>query len=65
MNPLKIKVFSYFTLNIGSACEVQVNQWLAENPDIEIVDMRQSESLAAHNEKFERNMTITLLYRDA
>ncbi|MBC2717354.1 MAG: hypothetical protein HF978_18775 [Desulfobacteraceae bacterium] len=64
MNPLKIKVFTYFTLTISSSCEVQINNWLAENPNIEIVNMLQSESMASKNDRIERNMCITVLYRE-
>ncbi len=64
MNPLKVKIFTYFTLTISSSCEVQVNKWLAENPNIEIVKMLQSESMAAKNDHLERNMSMTILYRE-
>ncbi len=64
MNQLKIKVFTHFTLAIYSSCEVQINQWLDENPNIEIVNMLQSESMAAHNGRIERNLSITVLYRE-
>lgn len=64
MNPLKVKIFTYFTLTISSSCEVQVNKWLAENPNIEIVKMLQSESMAAKNDQLERNMSMTILYRE-
>ncbi len=64
MNPLKIKIFTYFTLTISSSCEVQINKWLAENPNIEIVKMLQSESMAAKNDRLERNMSMTILYRE-
>ena len=65
MNPLKVKIFTYFTLTISSSCEVQVNKWLAENPNIEIVKILQSESMAAKNDHLERNMSVTILYREA
>lgn len=64
MNPLKVKIFTYFTLTISSSCEVQVNKWLAKNPNIEIVKMLQSESMAAKNDHLERNMSMTILYRE-
>ncbi len=63
MNPLRIKVFTYFTLTISSSCEIQMNKWLTENPNIEIVNMLQSESMAAKKDQIERNMSLTVLYR--
>jgi len=63
MDPLKIKVFTYFTLTISASCEVQLNKWLAKNPNIEIVNMLQSESMVSNKEQIERNMSITVLYR--
>jgi hypothetical protein len=64
MKPLKTKIFTYFTLNINPPNEIQINQWLEENPDIEIIDWLQSESMAARNGEIERNLSITLIYRD-
>ncbi len=64
MNPLKVKIFTYFSMNINPPNEIQINQWLAANPDIEIVDMVQSESMAARATEMERNLTITILYRE-
>jgi len=64
MNPLQVKIFTYFTLTISSSCEVQMNKWLAKNPNIEIVKMLQSESMAANNDHLERNMSMTILYRE-
>jgi len=63
MEPLKSKIFSYCTTNINPPGELQLNQWLEENPEIEIVYVLQSESMTVHKEKLERNLTITLLYR--
>ena len=63
MKPLKAKIFSYCTTNINPPEELQINAWLAENPDIEIVRMLQSESMVAHQNDIERNLSITLLYR--
>jgi hypothetical protein len=42
---------------------LQINQWFKENPDLEIVDMLQSESMVAQENRVERNLTITLLFR--
>jgi len=64
MKPLKMKIFSYSTLNINPPNEVQINQWLADNTNIEIVDMLQSESMTANDEKVERNLSITIVYRE-
>ena len=63
MKPLKAKMFSYCTTNINPPGELQLNQWLEENPEIEIVHVLQSESMTVHKEKLERNLSITLLYR--
>ena len=49
MEPLKAKIFSYCTTNINPPSELQLNEWLAESPDVEM----------------ERNLTVTLLYRSA
>jgi hypothetical protein len=65
MEPLKAKIFSYCTTNINPPGELQLNQWLEENPEIEIVQMLQSESMAVHDDQLERNLTISLLYRPA
>ncbi len=64
MKPLKVKIFTYFTLTISSSCEVQMNKWLAANPQIEIVKVLQSESMATKNDQIERNISITVLYRE-
>jgi len=64
MKPLKTKIFTYFTLNINPPNEIQINEWLDGNPDIEIVDMLQSESMAAKDGKIERNLSITIIYRE-
>ncbi len=42
MKPLKVKIFTCFTLNINPPNETQINQWLADHPEIETVDMLQS-----------------------
>ena len=63
MEPLKSKIFSYCTTNINPPGELQLNQWLEDNPEIEIVHVLQSESMTVHKEKLERNLSITLLYR--
>ena len=63
MEPLKAKIFSYCTNNINPPGELQLNEWLEENPEVEIVHVLQSESMVAQGENLERNLTITLLYR--
>lgn len=64
MNPLKVKIFTYFTLNINPPNEIQINQWLADHPDIDIVDMLQSESMATTRDTIERNLSITIIYKE-
>lgn len=64
MKPLKVKIFTYFTLNINPPNEIQINQWLADNPDIEIVQILQSESMVTKEDKIERNLSISILYRE-
>jgi hypothetical protein len=51
-------------MNINPPSEIQMNQWLAANPDIEIVNIVQSESMAARVEGMERSLSITILYRE-
>lgn len=65
MEPLKAKIFSYCTTNINPPGELQINEWLEENPEIDIVHVLQSESMAVHGKELERNLTVTLLYRPA
>jgi hypothetical protein len=65
MKPLKVKIFKEFTRNINPTGEYQMNQWLEEHPEIEIVKMMQSESMIPSGENdIERSLTITLLYRE-
>ena len=63
MNAIKAKIFSHCTTNVNPHNELQINNWLADNPDIEIVKMLQSESMVSHDSGLELNLTITLLYR--
>ena len=65
MRVTKAKIFSYCTTDINPPGELQINAWLAENTDIEIVNMVQSESMVALDNRVERNLSITLLYRHA
>jgi len=65
MKSLKIKVFNYCIQTINVDNEIQINEWLTENPDIEIVHMLQSESMVAVKEsQIERNLTISIFYRE-
>lgn len=64
MSKLKAKIFSYCTTDINPPNELQINQWLEENPKVEILHTLQSESMVAHTNQVERNLTITLLYRE-
>ena len=43
--------------------ESRVNRWLSRNPDIEVVQLAQSESARADNSPW--SVTITLLYRES
>lgn len=65
MEAIKAKIFSDLTTNINPPGELQINVWLAEHPDIEIVHMLQSESMVVVENGIERNLSITLLYRQA
>ena len=65
MEPLKVKIVTEMTQNITASSELQLNRWLAENPDIEIIQMLQSESMAeTAGGQLERNLTITVVYRE-
>ncbi len=46
--------------SIISNLEHKINTWLEENPDIEIINILQSESQGAENA---RNLTMTVFYR--
>ena len=63
MSAIKAKIFNHCTANVNPHSELQINNWLADNPDIEIVKMLQSESMVARDTGLELNLTITLLYR--
>jgi len=64
MKPLKAKIFTYFTTNINPPNEIQINQWLEENPGIEVINLVQSESMVIKEGEIERNMSITIMYRE-
>ena len=63
MNAIKAKIFNHCTTNINAHGELQINDWLADNPNIEITNVLQSESMVSHDSGIELNLTITLLYR--
>ena len=65
MKPLKAKIFSYCTTNINPPGELQINTWLEENPHIDIIHVLQSESMITLENEIERNLSITLLYRQS
>ena len=64
MKPLRIKIFTYFTTNINPPNEMQINEWLENNPGIEVINMIQSESMVTRENEIERNMSITILYHE-
>lgn len=64
MPPLKAKVFTSATHDLNPPNELQLNTWLAENPQVEIVHLLQSESMAACNENnVVHNLSLTVFYR--
>lgn len=63
MKPLKTKIFTYCSVNINPPNEYQINRWLADHPDIEIVDILQSESMGTREGDVERSLSITIFYR--
>ena len=67
MKPMQVKIFydgghipSDRFASIISSLSNKINAWLKENPDIEIVNILQSESQGAENAW---NLTVTILYR--
>lgn len=67
MEPLKVKIFydgghipNDRLESMLTGLETRINIWLAENPGIEIVHLRQSESQGPANAW---NLTLTLFYR--
>lgn len=65
MKPLKVKIFTHCTQHINPFNESQINEWLAQNPDIEIAHLLQSESMTPLKEdQVERNLSITIFYRE-
>lgn len=65
MKPLQVKIFTHCTQHINPFNETQINDWLAENPDIEIAHLLQSESMTLLKEdQVERNLSISIFYRE-
>jgi hypothetical protein len=64
MRPVKAKIFAHCTTDISPPGELQINEWLEENPTIEILYLLQSESMTPVETRIERNLTITVLYRE-
>jgi len=64
MKRLKVKIFTHCTSNLNPHTEMQINEWLEGNPQTEVVQMVQSESMAIKGEHVERNLTVTVLYRE-
>ena len=64
MKPLQVKIFTHCTRNINPFNETQINAWLADNPEIEIAHLLQSESMARiRDDEVERNLSITVFFR--
>ncbi|MBL0714669.1 MAG: hypothetical protein JJV98_13320 [Desulfosarcina sp.] len=67
MKPIQVKIFydgghipgDRFA-SIISSLSRKINEWLEENPDIEIVNILQSESQGTENAW---NLTVTVFYR--
>jgi hypothetical protein len=65
MRPLRVKIFTHCTQNINPFNEAQINEWLAQNPEIEIAHILQSESMARVKEDdIERNLSVSIFYRE-
>ncbi|MCJ8499539.1 hypothetical protein [Desulfatitalea alkaliphila] len=64
MKALKAKIFNHSTENINLPNELQLNAWLAEHPGVDIVHTLQSESMTVADNGVQRNLTITLIYRE-
>jgi hypothetical protein len=52
-------------MNINPPSDIQMNNWLAENPGIEIIQMSQSESMVVKEKQIERNLSVTIIYRES
>ena len=68
MKPMRVKIFydgghipSDRFESIISNLAQKINTWLEENPDIEIINIQQSESQGAENAW---NLTVTIFYRE-
>ena len=67
MNPVRVKIFydgghipSDRFESVITGLSRKINAWLEENPDIEIINILQSESQGAENAW---NLTVTVFYR--
>lgn len=64
MKPMKVKIFREFSDSIHPPTELQINSWLEENADIEVLHLLQSESMTPISENdVQRNLTVTIFYR--
>jgi hypothetical protein len=64
MKALQVQIFTDCTRNINPSNQLRINEWLAANPDIEIVEILQSESIfVTGDEKIDRNLSISIFYR--
>ena len=61
MNPMRLKIFQG---DSTQHVEQGINDWLAINPDIEVVLLTQSESGAFKDYNWAVTITITILYRE-
>lgn len=65
MKPLKVKIFTHCTQHINPMNESQINDWLAQHLQVEIVHLLQSESMTRLSEDaIERNLSISVFYRE-
>lgn len=64
MKALQVQIFTDCTRNINPSNQLRINEWLAAHPDIEIVEILQSESMfVTADEKIDRNLSISIFYR--
>jgi hypothetical protein len=64
MKAIKVEIFTDCTRNINLSNQLRINDWLADHPDIEIVEILQSESMfVTSDEKIDRNLSISIFYR--
>lgn len=64
MQPIKVEIFTDCTRNINPSNRLRINAWPADHPDIEIVEILQSESMyVTSGETIDRNLSISIFYR--